>query len=185
MGNEPSKSKRSRPKKLSDEGIARLSQETQYEREKIIEMEKAFLQVYPTGRMSKQQFIKAYKSHPSLTRVYECDRYLDSLFKAFDRDNSNEIDFVEYLTVMSIQEKGTLEDKLRLFFKQFDRDNSGRIDRKEMEAMVKAIFEMNGSHRNSTRQDYAKKTQEIMEKLDKNGDRSVTIDEFVKGCIED
>ncbi len=66
------------------------------------------------------------------------------LFKSFDTDGSGEIDFVEFMTAVSVTAKGDVKEKLTLAFKMFDLDKNGTVDRKEMEKIMEAIYDLLG-----------------------------------------
>ena len=54
------------------------------------------------------------------------------IFRCQDKDNSGEIDFVEYLIAISVITRGSIREKLRMSFEIFDLDKNGTIDQDEM-----------------------------------------------------
>ena len=62
------------------------------------------------------------------------DSYLVILLQ--DTDGTGRLDFREFLASLSVQLKGTMEDKLAWLFNLYDLDNTGHIQRKELEQMV-------------------------------------------------
>lgn len=89
------------------------------------------------------------------------------------------------------------------FSKRKDIDKNGRVDSKEMEQIVtvrrskkrsskktsfsffKAIYDLLGEENRKGENSPTKRVEKIMNKLDLNGDRSLTKDEFINGCLQD
>jgi Ca2+-binding EF-hand superfamily protein len=107
------------------------------------------------------------------------------VFKAFDTDNSGEIDFVEFLRAVSIISQGTVKDKLKLSFSMFDIDKNGKIDAKEMATLIDAIYDLVDEKNRTGENSSKEKVKRIMSKLDMNNDGKLTLDEFIDGCLKD
>ena len=66
------------------------------------------------------------------------------VFEIFDKDKNGSIDFVEFLTVLSIfSNQGSEEAKLRLLFDIYDYDEDGEICNKDM---FLTLAQLTGSH---------------------------------------
>ena len=111
--------------------------------------------------------------------------FLSHVFKAFDLDGSGVIDFIEFLFAISIISQGNTKEKLLMSFNLFDIDKNGRIERKEMEKLIVAIYDLLGEEDRVGCRSPDEKVKEIMNKLDKDGNGSISADEFIEGCLTD
>nr|XP_023021625.1 Kv channel-interacting protein 4-like [Leptinotarsa decemlineata] len=93
-------------------------------------------------------------------------------------------DFVQNLSILS---RGSLEEKLRWAFTLYDINGDGCITREEMTDIVTAIYELMGKLADpSIEEDTIKeKVDRIFQKMDKNRDGVVTLDEFLECCQKD
>ena len=84
-----------------------------------------------------------------------------------------------------------------------DIDKNGKVDAKEMEQIVtvgangprshsfafvlflQAIYDLLGEENRKGENSPTKRVEKIMNKLDLNGDRALTKDEFINGCLQD
>lgn len=57
---------------------------------------------------------------------------MDRVFEVLDNDNSNSIEWEEFVEAMSALEKGSRECKTRFLFQVYDRDNDGCISKDEL-----------------------------------------------------
>ncbi|CAF4904662.1 unnamed protein product, partial [Rotaria sp. Silwood2] len=90
MGNKTSGNEKKDPAILTDEDLKTLKMNTQYTEEEILAWHSGFLKDCPTGKLDKKQFLNVYR------RFYpegKADKYCNFVFKAFDIDNNNWIDF--------------------------------------------------------------------------------------------
>lgn len=59
-------------------------------------------------------------------------------FSMFDRERTGKIDFRNFVAALSVLQRGTADEKLRLLFDAFDTDGSQTLDRDEVYAIYKA-----------------------------------------------
>ncbi|KAH3746126.1 TBC1 domain family member 2B [Pelomyxa schiedti] len=78
------------------------------------------------------------------------------LFKIFDENGDNRLDFRELMTGLSLLSKGSLEDKLMLCFRTYDPENKGYISKS---AVVDMLFSV---YKNSSPALVAKDPEKIM-----------------------
>eukprot|EP00615_Pteridomonas_danica_P013655 CAMPEP_0114333608 /NCGR_PEP_ID=MMETSP0101-20121206/3862_1 /TAXON_ID=38822 ORGANISM="Pteridomonas danica, Strain PT" /NCGR_SAMPLE_ID=MMETSP0101 /ASSEMBLY_ACC=CAM_ASM_000211 /LENGTH=136 /DNA_ID=CAMNT_0001464671 /DNA_START=39 /DNA_END=446 /DNA_ORIENTATION=+ len=65
--------------------------------------------------------------------------FVDRLFAVFDENGDGGINFVEFLTILSVlSTKASTKDKLEVSFKIYDMDGDGVIGRDELTAMLRA-----------------------------------------------
>jgi Ca2+-binding EF-hand superfamily protein len=83
-----------------------------------------------------------------------------------------------YLTIIIIK---------KLFaYVRYDRDNNGEISRKEMEKVLRSIFELAGEKDKMRRNEDAKIiVNNLFVKFDKNNDGIISEEEFINGCLQD
>lgn len=180
MGN--SKSKSSTSVILTDEDIEYLLENTHFNRNEIVIWHSQFIEECPEGRINKANFKNVYKKNYAHGRA---DKFCEYLFRAYDVNNNGYIDFKEFLIPISINSRGTVEEKLEMAFSMFDIDKNNYIDKKEMEKLLTIIYELTGETDKTGMNDPVIKVIQVMNKLDVNHDGLVSKDEFVTGCMQD
>jgi len=98
----------------------------------------------------------------------------------FDKQNCNEIEFTDFMIALSLTKPGDPEKKLNNAFYVYDLDKNGLIDKHEMIKLVHSIVEL----MDSDDLDIADRVNEIMKKLDIDGDTFLSREEFIKGCLQ-
>lgn len=169
--------------KLSKEDVEFLKQHTRYDEATIKEWYKGFQQDCPNGRLTPDKFVDMYKMFfPS----GNAEEFCDHVFRTFDTDKNGYIDFKEFLLAIDVTSAGTPEEKLRWAFNMYDVDGNGHIDPQEMTKIVQAIYDMLGSSSPSKPQDSAEqRALSIFNRMDENGDKKLSQQEFLKGCLQD
>eukprot|EP00698_Gefionella_okellyi_P018234 TRINITY_DN5443_c0_g1_i1.p1 TRINITY_DN5443_c0_g1~~TRINITY_DN5443_c0_g1_i1.p1 ORF type:complete len:266 (-),score=68.15 TRINITY_DN5443_c0_g1_i1:444-1241(-) len=69
---------------------------------------------------------------------------VESTFHAWDMDKSGSLEFREFLTALSVLNKGSMDEKLDLAFRVFDVHQTGYVDKRELEKMFTAFTAVNG-----------------------------------------
>ena len=101
-----------------------------------------------------------------------------AVFKVFDTDNSNTMNFSEYMLAKNALKLNTLQDKLNWIFCVFDQDGGGTIEISEIEDIVVGIFNFAGI---KPQEDILEACiKDVRDSIDVNGDGSITKDEFIK-----
>lgn len=173
--------------KLSRQDLNFFLRHTQYDGKDINELYKDFMKSSPSGKMTKDQFLKMYKTFfPAEKNSRE---YCDHVFRNFDTDNNGHISFREFLFAINLLSTGTPAEKLSLLFHMYDVNGDGVISLSELTIIVESIFKLLSASTAplamrfiGSASDRAKK---IFEQLDQDGDNKITMSEFLSGCLKD
>ncbi len=119
-----------RPEVLSD-----LEDQTAFNSEEIREYYRQFMKDTSTGRMtlSLTEFSELYAN---MFPQGDATKFAEHVFRSFDKDGNGKIDFREFLSALSVQQKGTVEQKLEWTFNLYDLDGSGFINKPELVGML-------------------------------------------------
>jgi len=163
-----------RPEVLSD-----LENSTAFSADEIREYYRTFIKDCPGGRMamSLEDLVTVYgKIFPQ----GDASKFAVHIFNQFDTDHSGTIDFREFLSALSVQLKGTLDEKLEWAFALHDLDGTGFIERSELVEIAKTLHAQRGHlleiDEKATPDQIA---DYIMQKADSNHDGKLSKDEFV------
>ncbi|KAG0430940.1 hypothetical protein HPB47_022239 [Ixodes persulcatus] len=123
-----------RPEVLED-----LRNCTEYSDSEIMTWCKGFFKDCPTGRLTLREFKDIYhKVFPN----GNASKFAEHVFRTFDTNKDNTIDFREFLCGLHVTTRGTPEEKLQWAFRMYDMDGDGFIQYHEMVDMLTAIFKM-------------------------------------------
>ncbi|XP_004399902.1 PREDICTED: calsenilin isoform X3 [Odobenus rosmarus divergens] len=113
--------------------------------------------------------------------------YAHFLFNAFDADGNGAIRFEDFVVGLSILLRGTVHEKLKWAFNLYDINKDGYITKEEMLAIMKSIYDMMGRHTYPILREDAplEHVERFFQKMDRNQDGVVTIDEFLETCQKD
>lgn len=152
---------------------------------------KRFLDDCPHGYMTKKQFIIMHKA---LFPKCDAERFARHVFRAFDLDQSNTIDFREFLVGASMTSStSSPEKKLEWTFNVFDIDKNGLLTRCEclevIECIVRFIHssQLEQSHVNLEQLINRSKRSmmKIFDTLTGIQCDQLTKSQFVQGCLKD
>ncbi|XP_026530974.1 guanylyl cyclase-activating protein 2 [Notechis scutatus] len=147
---------------------------------------KKFVMECPSGTLFKHEFKRFFGVHNN----EEASEYVESMFKAFDKNGDNTIDFLEYVAALNLVLRGKLEHKLRWTFKIYDKDGNGCIDRPELLEIIEAIYSIKEAYKSEEERAVPGLTpEEVVERIfhlvDENGDGHLSLDEFLDGAQRD
>ncbi|KAB0407254.1 hypothetical protein E2I00_002823, partial [Balaenoptera physalus] len=133
--------------------------------------------------------------------------YAHFLFNAFDTDHNGAVSFEftkefldggvpipgallfdeDFIKGLSILLRGTVQEKLNWAFNLYDINKDGYITKEEMLDIMKAIYDMMGKCTYPVLKEDAPRqhVETFFQKMDKNKDGVVTIDEFIESCQKD
>ncbi|XP_028812249.1 guanylyl cyclase-activating protein 2-like isoform X2 [Denticeps clupeoides] len=100
------------------------------------DMYKKFVTECPSGVLFLHEFKRFFGVDPT----GEASEYAENMFRAFDKNGDNTIDFLEFVAALNLVFRGNLEHKLRWSFKVYDKDGNGHIDRKELKEIIDSIY---------------------------------------------
>ena len=146
---------------------------TSLEEQEIMDMFKGFMNEYPGGEMTKDQFIETCED--------DTKDIAESLFKVFDKDDSGTMDFWEYMLASNATCLTSPEEKLSWIFDVFDKDCGGTIDPEEGRGVVKSLFQMAGIELEE--EILAVRMEEMLKAIDADGDGEITKEEFIKNAL--
>ena len=165
---------------LSNEDIYILEKCTNFKKYEIQHRYEVFMRDYPDGQLRKESFQEIFAHCGRHTHVFT-----DHVFRAIDRDNSGTINFKEFLLAVAIISNNVNpEHKLKWMFSLYDIDGNGTIDTAEMENIIQAIYNVKGLAIQAT-ETPRERTKNIFGCIDINHDGALSMDEFVRGCIQD
>ena len=125
---------------LSDMNISELLAKTNYNRRELYVMYvrfKALCSMSPTPDGIDRATFKKGVARLSV----EDDLFVNRVYDLIDEDNSDSIEWDEFLTVMSALEKGNKTNRksqISFFFKVYDLDNDGVISRNDLSTMFES-----------------------------------------------
>nr|KAF6269408.1 potassium voltage-gated channel interacting protein 3 [Myotis myotis] len=131
-------------------------------------------------KMELQSLYRGFKNVNATT-------YAHFLFNAFDADGNGAICFEDFVVGLSILLRGTVQEKLKWAFNLYDINKDGYITKEEMLAIMKSIYDMMGRHTYPLLREDAplEHVERFFQKMDRNQDGVVTIDEFLETCQKD
>ncbi|XP_077787379.1 calsenilin isoform X2 [Podarcis muralis] len=146
-----------------------------------------YAQFFPQGgRVNKQDPTSPCSPPASAVPSADATMYAHFLFNAFDVDRNGAIRFEDFVIGLSILLRGTVHEKLKWAFNLYDINKDGYIT-KEMLAIMKSIYDMMGRYTYPILREDApiEHVEKFFQKMDKNQDGVVTMEEFLETCQKD
>uniref|UniRef100_A0A3Q2Z9B2 Kv channel interacting protein 3b, calsenilin n=1 Tax=Hippocampus comes TaxID=109280 RepID=A0A3Q2Z9B2_HIPCM len=166
------------------EGLEQLQAQTQFTRKELQSLYRGFKNECPSGLVDEETFKTIYSQFfpqggefraPFLFYNFEDIYELNKLFSQ---------DFVLGLSVLL---RGSVTEKLRWAFNLYDINKDGYITKEDMLAIMTSIYDMMGRYTlPSVREDSPyEHVEKFFQKMDRNRDGVVTMDEFIDTCQKD
>jgi Ca2+-binding EF-hand superfamily protein len=181
MGNDSSK--------LKPEEVDNLRKATHWTKDELQVLFQKFKKENPSGVISKATFMK------TLREVFKVndDFHHDLIFRAYDTDDSGSIDFKEFISVLSILQRGSPSEKLEMSFNIYDLDGDGEITKPELVKIVSSIFKVRliagegveGVSDNKGWKNADAFVDHLFSELDINKDGKITKEEYKQGALRD
>ncbi|ERE69878.1 calsenilin-like isoform 1 [Cricetulus griseus] len=166
------------------EGLDQLQALTKFTKKELQSLYRGFKNECPTGLVDEETFKVIYSQ---FFPQGDATTYAHFLFNAFDADGNGAIHFEDFVVGLSILLRGTVHEKLKWAFNLYDINKDGYITKEEMLAIMKSIYDMMGRHTYPVLREDAplEHVERFFQKMDKNQDGVVTIDEFLETCQKD
>ncbi|XP_059551345.1 Kv channel-interacting protein 1 isoform X1 [Myotis daubentonii] len=166
------------------EGLEQLEAQTNFTKRELQVLYRGFKNECPSGVVNEETFKQIYAQ---FFPHGDASTYAHYLFHAFDTTQTGSVKFEDFVTALSILLRGTVHEKLRWTFNLYDINKDGYINKEEMMDIVKAIYDMMGKYTHPVlREDTPRQHVDVFfQKMDKNKDGIVTLDEFLESCQED
>lgn len=154
-----------------------------------------FAEAAPSGELSFaafkkcfDQIIKLAGGHQTPEERQEADLMIHRLFKVFDTNKSNTVDFGELASGLSVLSGSSMDEKVRAAFQLYDINGDGYITLDEMVSYMTSIFRVMYETSDATKtkmgvspEELAKVTaSQCFKEADLNNDSKLSFDEFKK-----
>ncbi|OCT86635.1 hypothetical protein XELAEV_18020317mg [Xenopus laevis] len=163
------------------EGLEQLQAVTKFTKKELQSLYRGFKNECPSGLVDEETFKLIYSQ---FFPQGDATMYAHFLFNAFDMDRNGAIQFEDFVVGLSILLRGTVHEKLKWAFNLYDINKDGYITKEEMLAIMKSIYDMMGHYTYPLLRDDApvEHVERFFQKMDRNCDGVVTIDEFLETC---
>ncbi|KAJ3606023.1 hypothetical protein NHX12_028066 [Muraenolepis orangiensis] len=166
------------------EGLDHLQAQTCFTRKELQSLYRGFKNECPSGLVDEETFKMIYSQ---FFPQGDATTYAHYLFNAFDVDRNGSIRFEDFVMGLSVLLRGSVTDKLRWAFNLYDINNDGYITKQEMLSIITSIYDMLGRFTcpNLPQEAPVDHVDQFFQKMDRNGDGVVTIEEFIETCQKD
>ncbi|XP_019955016.1 guanylyl cyclase-activating protein 2-like [Paralichthys olivaceus] len=148
------------------------------------DMYKKFVMECPSGLLFLHEFKRFFGVDPT----GEASDYAENMFRAFDRNGDNTIDFLEFVAALNLVFRGDLEHKLRWSFKVYDKDSNGYVDRDELRSIIGSIYRIKKGSRtdmSGPQPSVDEAVDRLLQAVDSDGDGHINMEEFIRGAQQD
>ncbi|XP_068596509.1 guanylyl cyclase-activating protein 2-like [Brachionichthys hirsutus] len=148
------------------------------------DMYKRFVTECPSGLLFLHEFKRFFIVDPT----GEASDYAENMFRAFDKNGDNTLDFLEFVAALNLVFRGNLEHKLRWSFKVYDKDNNGFVDKDELRSIIDSIHRLkkgSQTEANDSQLTLDEVVDRLLASVDSDGDGQISVEEFLKGAQQD
>ncbi|XP_064209147.1 Kv channel-interacting protein 1b isoform X1 [Anguilla rostrata] len=166
------------------EGLEQLEAQTNFSKRELQVLYRGFKNECPSGVVNEETFKQIYAQ---FFPHGDASTYAHYLFNAFDTSSNGSIKFEDFVLGLSTLLRGSVTEKLQWTFNLYDINKDGYISKEEMTQIVSAIYDMMGKYTYpALKGDVPRQhVDAFFEKMDKNKDGVVTLEEFILACQED
>ncbi|TNN48567.1 Guanylyl cyclase-activating protein 2 [Liparis tanakae] len=150
----------------------------------IQEMYKKFVTECPSGLL----FLHEFKSFFGVDPTGEASDYAENIFRAYDRNEDNTIDFLEFVAALNLAFRGDLEHKLRWSFKVYDKNGNGFVDKEELRSIIDSLYRIKKGIKTDMCDPQLSADEvadRILRAVDSDGDGHINLQEFIRGAQGD
>jgi len=167
-------------------GLDHLCKATKFSKKEIRQLYQGFKQQCPTGVVSEDAFKNIFSQ---FFPQGDATAYAHLVFKTFKQHYSNtgNLNFEQFLSVLSALSRGTVEDKLKWIFGLYDINGDGYITKQEMLTIVRAIYDMLGNYTEPLVDEHTAKehVERIFHQIDADEDGVISFEDFSQWCQKD
>ncbi|XP_036382554.1 Kv channel-interacting protein 2 [Megalops cyprinoides] len=166
------------------EGLEKLQEQTKFTKKELQILYRGFKNECPSGMVNEETFKLIYSQ---FFPQGDSSTYAHFLFEAFDTNKNGSVSFEDFVTGLSVILRGSIIDRLNWAFNLYDLNKDGCITKEEMTDIMKSIYDMMGKCTYPTMQEDAPRehVENFFQKMDRNNDGVVTIEEFIESCQKD
>ncbi|KAI5624639.1 Kv channel-interacting protein 2 [Silurus asotus] len=166
------------------EGLEKLQEQTKFTKKELQVLYRGFKNECPSGVVNEDTFKVIYSQ---FFPQGDSSTYAHFLFEAFDTNKNGSVSFEDFVIGLSIILRGTIIDRLNWAFNLYDLNKDGCITKEEMLDIMQSIYDMMGKYTYPCMQEDAPRehVESFFQKMDRNNDGVVTIDEFIESCQKD
>ncbi|XP_071288720.1 Kv channel-interacting protein 4 isoform X2 [Agelaius tricolor] len=166
------------------EALELLEAQSKFTKKELQILYRGFKNECPSGVVNEETFKEIYSQ---FFPQGDSTTYAHFLFNAFDTDHNGSVSFEDFVMGLSVLLRGTVQEKLNWAFNLYDINKDGYITKEEMLDIMKAIYDMMGKCTYPVLKEDAPRqhVETFFQKMDKNKDGVVTIDEFIESCQKD
>ncbi|XP_061567375.1 guanylyl cyclase-activating protein 2-like [Cololabis saira] len=137
-----------------------------------------FLKECPSGALHLHEFKRIFGVQSS---SLEESVFLENIFRSFDTNRDNTLDFLEYVAALHLILRGNMEDRLKWSFKMYDKDGNGKLDRQEVKQIIRIIYKIKAQSDDISTTP-SQICDRIFELVDQNDDGEISLSEFMEGA---
>lgn len=167
------------------QSVEALCRATKFSEAEIKKIYRNFKAECPTGTIRQDTFKGIYaKFFPYGVSSY---RYAHYVFNTLDHNKLGYLNFEDFVKGLSVLCRGTMEEKLRWIFCLYDINSDGVITRDDLYNIVSAVYELMGCYTTSAFDNglVAKRVESLFQKMDRNKNGQISLDEFLCSCSKD
>jgi len=133
------------------------------------------------GTMTESDFKNMYRE---VFPTGDPDKFAHNIFKTYDKGGLGSINFRQFITHLSVQLKGSYQQKLEWAFDVYDIENTGYITKEELADMIRSMSELHsGALPAEDRIPANQLTDYIFEKADLDKTGKISRAEFLQVAI--
>ena len=101
---------------IPEDQLQELIETTKFKRLELKRWYRKFRHDYPTGKMDKQNFYDLFGKISNASQRSAADH----IFRLFDHNHDNKVDFTELMSTLSVTTTGTVKEKMEWIFDIYD-----------------------------------------------------------------